>query len=308
MKPDREILVEGFSMLKLISEGLKRAENRVFTMLGKDAPSNLGGIDSRIIPTNRDIAGIANSLDVDYVFPIAPEAELSGLVKGLTSNGIQCISSDVASIEIAADKLKTFNRLKEVGVDTPQILNSDAGDYPMIVKNRWGAACEGLQIVDSRDEIPSDSGLILQEFVRGENVSVTLFSDGKKAVPVSLNRQDIRFEQGRGTYLGGVVPFEHSLREEAFDAAKKTVESISELKGCIGVDMVLAEKPYVIEINPRVTTSMIALELASGLNVGKAAVDSFLGELPERPEFRKRIQFRKEFSWGECNGLRFEEV
>jgi len=301
MTPDREILVEGFSMLRLISEGLGRAGNEVFTMLDEDAKM-MGKIGSRIIPKG-ELGEVAAGLDVDYVFPIAPDAELSGLVQSLSSEGIRCISSDVDSIGIAADKLETCRRLKKVGIDTPRIVDSNVENYPLVVKDRYGVACEGLRIVNSKDEIPSDSNLILQEFIQGENASVTLFSDGKVAVPISLNKQNIEFRQGRGTYLGGEVPFEHSLREEALEVAKKATESIAGLKGCIGVDLVLAEKPQVIEINPRVTTSMIALELASGLNVGQAALNSFLGELPEQPEFMKKIQFRKELK-----GLKFKEI
>jgi len=298
---DDGVLIEGFSMLRLISEGLRRAGNEVFTMLDEDARM-MGKIGSRIIPKG-EIEEVAAGLDVDYVFPIAPDAELSGLVQSLGSEGIRCISSDVDSIKIAADKLETCRRLRESGIETPEVVDSKTENYPLIAKDRYGVACEGLRIVNSEDEIPVDSNLILQEFIQGENASVTLFSDGKMAVPVSLNKQDIEFKGGEGTYLGGEVPFEHSLREEALEVAKKATESIAGLKGCIGVDLVLAEKPQVIEINPRVTTSMIALELASGLNVGEAALNSFLGELPEQPEFREKIQFRKELK-----GLKFKEI
>ena len=301
MLPEQEILAEGFSMLKLISEGLKRAGNDVFTMLGDDARA-MGEIGSEIVP-NGEIGEVAAGLDVDYVFPIAPDAELAGLVESLKSEGIRCVSSDAESIRTAADKLETYRRLKKVGIDTPRIVDSNVENYPLVVKDRYGVACEGLRIVNSREEIPSNSNIILQEFIQGEDVSVTLFSDGKVAVPISLNKQNIEFRQGRGTYLGGEVPFEHFLREEALEVAKKATESIAGLKGCIGVDLVLAEKPCVIEINPRVTTSMVALELASGLNVGEAALKSFLGELPEQPEFNRKIQFIKK-----SNGLRFGEI
>ncbi len=301
MKHSDGILAEGFSMLKLISEGLQRAGNEVFTMLGDDGRA-MGEIGSEIVPGG-DVSEVAKKLDADYVFPIAPDAELASLVEGLGSEGIRCISSDAEAIRIAADKLEACRRLKEGGIKTPKIASADEAEFPVIVKDRYGVACKGLRIVNSGDEIPVDSNIILQEFIHGEDVSVTLFSNGESAVPVSLNKQDIEFKGGRGTYLGGEVPFEHSLGEAALETAKKATESMAGLKGCIGVDLVLAEKPFVIEINPRVTTSMVALELASGLNVGEAALGSFLGELPEQPEFEKRIRFKKGLK-----GLRFEEA
>lgn len=301
MKHSGGLLAEGFSMLRLISEGLQQAGNEVFTMLGDDARA-MGEIGSEIV-SNGEVGEVAKSLDVDYVFPIAPDAELASLVEGLNSEGIQCISSDAESIRTAADKLETCRRLREGGIETPKIVSADEAEFPVIVKDRYGVACEGLRIVNCWEEIPSDSNIIMQEFVHGEDVSVTLFSDGERAVPVSLNKQDIEFKEEKGTYLGGEVPFEHSLGEAALETAKKAAESVAGLKGCIGVDLVLAERPYVIEINPRVTTSMVALELASGLNVGEAALGSFLGELPEQPEFNRKIRFRKE-----PGGLRFEEI
>jgi len=301
MKHSQRILAEGFSMLRLISEGLQRAGNEVFTMLG-DGARAMGEIGSEIIPGG-DVGEVAKSLDVDYVFPIAPDAELAGLVEGLNSDGIRCISSDAKSIRTAADKLETCRRLRESGIETPEIVSVGETEFPVIAKDRYGVACEGLRIVNNQGEIPSNSNIILQKFIQGEDVSVTLFSDGERAVPVSLNKQDIEFKGREGTYLGGEVPFEHSLGEAALETAKRATESIAGLKGCIGVDLVLAEKPFVIEINPRVTTSMVALELASGLNVGEAALGSFLGELPEQPEFTRKIRFRKG-----PNELKFEGI
>jgi len=312
MKPDREILVEGFSMLRLVSEGLGRAGNEVFTLLGEDA-RNLGEINSKIISNSFNLIKIANEINPDYVFPIAPDSELANIVEILSSEGIRCISSDAEAIRTAADKLETYRALESEGIDTPKTaLGEDEMklNYPLIVKDRYGVACEGLRRVDDERGLEGtlNSKIILQEFIHGVNASVTLFSDGREAIPISLNKQDIEFKQNNANYLGGEVPFEHSMQEDAFEAARKAVESIPGLKGCVGVDLVLADRPWVIEINPRVTTSMIALELASGLNAGETAFKSFLGELPKQPEFGKRIRFRKEFSSGVCKGLKFEEV
>ena len=64
-------------------------------------------------------------------------------------------------------------------------------------------------------------------------------------------------------------------------------------KGCVGVDLVLTEEDvFVIEINPRVTTSMIALYIASGFNVGEASLNSLSGKLPTPPLFNRTIKFR----------------
>jgi hypothetical protein len=76
------------------------------------------------------------------------------------------------------------------------------------------------------------------------------------------------------------------MQDTAFEAAKRIVESMSGLKGYIGVDLILTEHgPVLIEINPRLTTSYIGVQKVSGFNLAKAMIDSAKGkDLPTVPE------------------------
>ena len=85
---------------------------------------------------------------------------------------------------------------------------------------------------------------------------------GGEALALSLNKQNINLAMPVqvSTYEGGVVPFEHPLKQKAFSAAKKAVECFSGLRGYVGVDVVLAEeKAFVVDVNPRLTTSYVGL-------------------------------------------------
>jgi predicted ATP-grasp superfamily ATP-dependent carboligase len=118
-----------------------------------------------------------------------------------------------------------------------------------------------------------------QELIQGLPASVTLISNGTKAVPISLNKQDVSLKTPKqpSTYNGGTTPIDNPHKNKAFESAKKLVESIKGLKGYIGVDLVLTKKePVVIEINPRLTTSYIGTRKVLNLNLAQAIIDATL--------------------------------
>ncbi|MEA1924323.1 MAG: ATP-grasp domain-containing protein, partial [Candidatus Altiarchaeota archaeon] len=132
---------------------------------------------------------------------------------------------------------------------------------------------------------------INQEYIRGVDASVSVFSDGRNSKAICLNKQHIIRTGNLLGYSGGFAPLSHPLRDDAFVLAEKAVNSIKGLKGCVGVDMVLSDEPYIIEINPRVTTSMAALEQAADFNVAASSLEAYKGKLPKRPEFKSMVEF-----------------
>lgn len=313
------VLAEGFSMLKLISEGLKNYGYFVEVAVRSDIMRWKPLIDvDKIIELNfpskdaiKELRDIAEKEGIDYIFPIAPENELGGIVRSIRSNGIDCIASEPDAIEIAADKWKTHLNLKMLEIAAPKTLRMEkdtlAGEiesnleYPLIIKNVDGVSCEGLykamnggELEDILNAIKKDKQkFIAQEFIEGVDASVSVFSDGGNSVAVSLNRQYIILSAYGSEYNGGEVPFNHPQWKKALKDAESAVNAVSGIMGAVGVDLVISDKPYIIEINPRITTSMIGLELASGMNAGEWTLRSYLGELPTIPKFSKKIIFSK---------------
>jgi predicted ATP-grasp superfamily ATP-dependent carboligase len=113
------------------------------------------------------------------------------------------------------------------------------------------------------------------------------------------------------SYNGGLVPLEHPLALEAFEATKRVVESFGTLRGYVGVDMVLtSEKAFILEVNPRITTSFIGLRRVSDLNIAGSIVNAVLnGSLPQEAHTAGVACFSKVpvsrpiiFAWQEmCN-------
>lgn len=167
--------------------------------------------------------------------------------------------------------------------DIPVLDNSDRDEvkkYKLIAKPRFGVDCENMKLISTKRDIdelediyPTGSRFVIQEFIPGDTCSVCLISDGKEALPISLNKQIVEIDENGGEYLGGYVPYEHPQKEKAFEVAKKACEYIPGLKGFIGVDLIIADDVYLIEINSRFTTSYVGLQKVSNINIAKTIMD-----------------------------------
>lgn len=163
----------------------------------------------------------------------------------------------------------------------------------LIIKPLMGVDCEDIVVIENIEDLTLDldkifvpgSRVIVQEFIDGMDVSVSLISDGKKAIPISLNQQFVELENDKGTYLGGKLPYDSKFKDEAYDIAVKAVESIDGLKGFVGVDLLINadEKDvysvYLLEINSRFTTPYVGLSKISNINIGKTIVDLVDGKI-----------------------------
>ena len=97
-------------------------------------------------------------------------------------------------------------------------------------------------------------------------------------------------------YEGGVIPLEHHQRHLAMAYARRAVSLVPGLRGYIGVDMVLTENQgYVIEINPRLTTSYVGLRQVININLAEAIWRACTeNSLPQNFILSGKASFRKE--------------
>jgi predicted ATP-grasp superfamily ATP-dependent carboligase len=157
----------------------------------------------------------------------------------------------------------------------------------LIIKPLVGVDCENIVLIENIEDLTLDldkifvpgSRVLVQEYIEGEDVSVSLISDGSKAIPISLNKQYIELNDDDAVYLGGKLPYESKFKEELFDISKKAVEAIDGIKGFVGVDLIINadEKDvysvYLLEINSRFTTPFVGLRKVSNFNICKTIVD-----------------------------------
>lgn len=195
--------------------------------------------------------------------------------------------------------------------DIPVLDNSDKEiikEKNLILKPRFGVDCENIKIIKSKkdiddlENIESGSRYVIQEFIEGPVTSVSLISDGKNAIPISLNKQVVEIDENGGKYIGGELPFDHPLKEKAFDLAKLACEYVPGIKGFVGVDIIINEdenEVYLIEINSRFTTSYVGLQKVADFNIAKTTIDLLdekitIDEVLDKISFNGKISFLKD--------------
>lgn len=240
---------------------------------------------------------------------------LYNITKILEANNVKTYNSSSEACLKASDKFETYEELFNI-VPQPRSFRFkiDAKGYwkraienlhekwqaedpltplKLIIKPLIGVDCEDIVIIDDIKDLSYDlekifapgSRIIVQEYIEGTDVSVSLISDGSKAIPISLNRQFIDIKNDKGTYLGGKLPFDNKYKDEAFEIATKAVEAIEGIKGFVGVDLLINadEKDvysvYVLEINSRFTTPYVGLSEIANFNITKSIIDLIDGKI-----------------------------
>lgn len=180
------------------------------------------------------------------------------------------------------DKWETFAMLSQAGIPTPAtwLASQAAGvTYPVVVKPRGGAGSRGVELLgsaDDQDRYLAQAGKPPDEFVLQRRIT------GREYTVSSV--------VGLGGPLLGVVPKEViSKRGITQQAVTRAVPAIDRLcrdiqervraDGPFNVQLVLDDNgvPYVIEINPRFSTT-VALTIAAGVNEVDLVIQHALGE------------------------------
>jgi tyramine---L-glutamate ligase len=253
---------------------------------------------------------------------IAPETSkiLPQLTACAEASGVPLLGSNAAAIANAGNKAGCHRLFSRAGLPNPETRTSSFKSAPMkakqmgcplVIKPIDGIGSEGVCLVNSFADLSESLALVgqatsrrqilMQSFVRGIHVSVSLLALNGRCVPLSLNRQLI--EAGRPfRYDGSQVPFIHEDGSCAIQLACSAVKLFPGLKGYAGVDLVLGDGgPQLIEINPRLTTSYIGLRQVSQLNLAKAIWDSCINEqLPESVPLDGQVFIKKNDpgTWG----------
>jgi len=184
------------------------------------------------------------------------------------------------------DKSQSSGFFLETGVPVPATLPERT--YPAMVKPRSGSGGWRNAVLHNDDEwwtwkdILSDPPAVWQEIVPGTPASVCCVTDGTHARAVAVNEQLLRGgEEAMYGFSGSVTPFVHPLAGTMVQYAEK-IASASGCIGTIGVDFVVGEKPYVIEVNPRFQGTVDTIEMSTGANLFSLHVDACEGKIPEK--------------------------
>ncbi|HUU75921.1 MAG TPA: ATP-grasp domain-containing protein [Methanoregulaceae archaeon] len=275
---DPELAPEGEAMLGVLRESFERCGYQVVSPEGIDF---LG-----------EITRLASFCDFGLV--IAPDHLLSrftAAIEKLTHN-LGCGSMNVA---VCANKRQTSRILGQHGIPVPE----EVQEGRRVIKPDTGCGSIGVRLGSG----PLGEGEFGQRYIEGEHFSVSLvgsrlvgdaclYYSGNPPLVLALNRQHITIDdRGHFCYQGGETPVnDHKQYDEIVAVAQKAV-SILGCQGYTGVDIVLADRPYVVDVNPRITTSIVGIVACMEEEIADILIRASRGEAPETVHFKGKIGY-----------------
>jgi predicted ATP-grasp superfamily ATP-dependent carboligase len=236
--------------------------------------------------------------ECDATLVIAPEFDgiLLDRCRTVENAGGRLLGPGSRAVELCTDKLRLAQHLREAGVATipAEMVNwiasprESAGSHPMqfpvVIKPRDGAGSQSIRLVNDAGEFErlrselapgmSAGKFIWQPYVAGVALSVALlFSPSGREVEVLLPAAQRLSDDGRFRYLGGRVPLRDIDGAAIQATALAACRSVPGMRGYVGVDLVLPhahpQRPVVVEINPRLTTSYLGYRALAENNLAE---------------------------------------
>jgi predicted ATP-grasp superfamily ATP-dependent carboligase len=286
---------EGLLMLRALLDGLTELpEVRLTVMLDTRLQGVLEQdcIDTVIVEEQYDCLERFQQLAErhDAVWPVAPEFEgiLHELSKVVESLGKTLLAPASGAISVAADKYQTFLHLVRHQIPTvPTRLFEECPAFPCecIVKPIDGVGCEDSHLIRNPDDFERVSGClqdagryIIQPHLQGEKTSLScLFKDGRGWL-LSVNLQIFRIVENQ--YRLSEIWVNHQPDPGQYRALVTGIaEALPGLWGYAGIDLIeTPDQLHVLEINPRLTTSIAGLNAALGLNPGALVLELIHGD------------------------------
>lgn len=274
---DASVAAEGAAMLGVLKASFEASGYEVVTPASADLDA--------------EIRRLAPGCDAGLV--IAPDHLLAGFTRTLEGlcHNVGCGAMNVA---VAANKQRSSAILASHGVPVP----AEQAGGRRVIKPIRGCAAQGVRVSDG----PVGEGEFGQEFIEGEHLSVSLIGSrvvgdaceywsGDPPLVLALNRQEIEVDpEGCFHYRGGETPIDHPRRDECFEVARKVVGVLG-CQGYVGVDLVLGDRPYVVDVNPRITTSVVGLAAVMEEEIADLLVQASKGQGPAEVHLAGRARY-----------------
>lgn len=256
-------------------------------------------INTVIIRPEHDISCEFSRLvkQFDLVWPIAPEFDgiLQALCQTVESLGKILLTSPAKAVAIAGNKFKTYELLNRHHIAAvPTRMLGDAyspGDW--VVKPVDGVGCTDSYVIANRQDFERMStrknSYIIQPHLQGATTSLScLFKQGQGwLVCANLQHFELINQQYR---LVDIMINHHPNLGPYQSLIDKIAVALPELWGYAGIDLIeTAEQIWVLEINPRLTTSFAGIYDALGINVAEAVLQLLHGEPKLNSAYNKAI-------------------
>ncbi|MCS7166184.1 MAG: ATP-grasp domain-containing protein [Gemmatales bacterium] len=245
----------------------------------------------------------------DAAWIIAPEIDciLVTRCQWVEAAGIPLLGTDSEVLSWLTDKWQQYLFLQRHGVPVPASTlhppHDSHGTY--VRKPRYGAGCFQVEmpgrLATSTEkehirEVANDTCLGLepycfwQRYMPGQAASIACLC-GPRGQLVLRAAAQLLLQGTHFCYLGGYLPLPEPLELRAQRLAYLTLAAVPCLRGYIGIDLVLGAAPdgsedYVIEINPRLTTSYLGQRALCEQNLAELALAILQGDRVRAPSWR----------------------
>jgi tyramine---L-glutamate ligase len=238
-----------------------------------------------------EISRLAPACDMGLV--IAPDHLLSNytfLLEQATHN----LGCGFMTVAFCANKQQSGKILIANGIPVP----AEAAAGKRVIKPVKGCGSQGVRLSEG---VPGKEEFA-QEYIEGGHYSVSivsnrvigdacLFFSGNPPVVLAVNRQDVHVgADGAFSYLGGETPVHPAREAEIAEIATKTV-TILGCQGYCGVDVVVADKVYVVDVNPRITTSILGIAACMEEEIAALLVAASKGQGPKEVHHKGSARF-----------------
>lgn len=223
------------------------------------------------------LTSIADEFDV--FFPFVDEELIALVTAGSASNGVldKTVLSHREAILTCDDKIRFQQAAIEKGLTVPPL----AEGPPAVVKPAQGRGGEGVIAVDDPallSHYKTREDLICQSLIHGDEYTIDALTDEAGNWIFGVARKRL---VAKGVSVVGQI----DMNPVVLDLARRSVAAFP-FRGPINLQIILETgtgTPYLIEINPRLSGSIIFTALA-GFDLLNAAIDLFFGRSQPTPQ------------------------
>ena len=233
--------------------------------------------------------------EADHTLVIAPEFDdiLLETLRHAKQSGGRLLTASQEFVTLTADKHQTALHLAKAGVPVPEAIELLPDEeklpaefvYPAVLKPVCGAGSQHTLLVSgAKDEPPSYPWpRRLERYCPGIPASVAMLCGPTHRTPLPACQQNLSTD-GRFLYRGGSLIYDTDLARRATKLADRAMEALPPALGYVGVDLVLGKaadgsEDFIIEVNPRLTTSYVGLRAATDDNLAAALLENAAGRV-----------------------------
>lgn len=218
--------------------------------------------------------------NVDAAWIIAPEFDgiLEHFCRIVESENKMLLTSSSKAVAQTANKLTTFQMLSDAKIQTVPTEIFNRTEYydttkEWIIKPIDGAGAENTFLLTTQNHWSAlpyfEKTMLIQPHIHGQKLSLSCIFKNGQARLLCVNLQQFEIENQQFFLKNINVNFKQDDGRYQ-QLASQIATAFPDLVGYVGIDLIENETAcWVLEINPRLTTSFVQIEKKLGLNVAK---------------------------------------